>query len=156
MKKLIASFAATTALLMGAEDTVTDVLFGAAADDDFGIFSMGADGVLTVNESIGKTEAVASLNLGGAAGAAGIFLVRMTLNGEQVGETLSETVAVGSVSKVKLSNMFDSLSGGDLIKVEFILDAAGSATDGGTVLTEGTANALAWSDSTPAKLEIFG
>lgn len=156
MRKLIASFAATTAQLMGAEDTVTDVLFGAAATGGFGVFSMGTDGVLTVGQSTGKVSVEASLDLGGAATAAGIFLVRMTLNGTQVGETLSETIAVGSVSKVVLPVEFDSLSEDDEIKVEMILDAAGSATDGGTVLTEGTANAATWSDSTPAKLAIYG
>ena len=154
--KIIASFVATAAQLLGGEDTIAKVLFGPVAEGNFGVFSMDAAGKTTVNQSVGKTTWLTTLNLGGMVQGAGVVLVRMLVNGSQVGKTLSVTIPIGSTLPVEFTHSFDSLSGGDEIEFEFVLDAAGVATDGGTVLIDGTANAAAWVSGAPAKLEIYG
>lgn len=154
--KLIAAFAATTAQLLGASDTAAIILFGSEADGDYGVFSIDDAGKVTANGGSGRTKWKATLNAGGMVTGAGILMGRVLLNGEQVGDTVTATIPVGSTIPFEIKHDFDSLSEGDEVQFQFILDAAGSATDGGTVLIDGTSNAAGWSSMAPAKLEIFG
>lgn len=155
-RKLIAAFAETAAQLVGAADTIITLTFGAAANATPNVVSMGADGILAVNSSLGRVAVKTTLNLGGAVTDTATVLLRYVLNDEQVGDTVPVLVPVGSSFPVEIEHTFDSLVGGDELHVEMVLDAASSATDVGTVLTAGTSNAATWTAASPAKLEIYG
>lgn len=156
--KIIAVFKASAALALGAVDTATQVTFGAVATGNFGVFSMAADGVLSVLKSTGSVTVQAVLTVGGVDSTnTGIFVGRLLRNGVQVGEAVSvSVVGAGENQQLIIEHHFDSLSGGDEITVEFGLDDAGSATTGGTVLITPTSALSSWGPAVPAKLTVIG